>query len=736
MRAVDEELILERLIEQVSECKDLARAQELLFRVYPSNERVKKAVEFCIDAHGGQLRKSGEPYAVHPILVASLVAFLSANEEMIIASLLHDVIEDTPHGENELRELFGFEVTRLVQGLTKITDIREDQFTEQVGKNLAKSALSFRNMLLASIEDASVLIIKLCDRLHNMLTLDILREDKRKRISEETLVVYAPIAHRLGISSIKNYLEDLSFKHLMPEEFAQIDRYINSNDQFMQLGLNEFISKLDILFQKNGFRNGSFEIHKRIKHNYSIYLKMQRKGISIEEVLDLLGVRIIVEDVSHCYLALGILHTNFNPLVSRFKDYIALPKQNGYQTIHTTVFDTRNIIEAQIRTFDMHKIAELGVAAHWKYKEGTGVATPKLDWLSDISMQSANHIENAEHYNAVELYEYAKESLYIEDIAVYSPKGEIFTLPRGATVLDYAYEVHSKLGLYAKSAYVNRMKVPLLTKLKNGDIVRIVTGNEKMYRCSWVDSVKTGKAKAAIREFCKQKMREVNLQASISILANVFHQSESVIKEWIEREHLGRRIYQVCISSAYFKEVVNMLKKYTKKVSILNLNKYFDKYEIKEQRFENIIAYSNHKIANIDFDFCCHPKRGDEILAFVENGNIILHHKFCNRADEMLDEGKAMVYAEWSQNLTQSYKLIFTLENKKGTLAEFLTTLSKMQANVLSITLSHSQESSLDYFEANVEFPSRVKINDAKERLKAHYKILDFTSLNDAYNNK
>lgn len=277
-------------------------------------------------------------------------------------------------------------------------------------------------MLLASIEDVGVLVVKLCDRLHNMLTLDALREDKQKRISEETLVVYAPIAHRLGISSIKNYLEDLSFKYLMPDEYKLIDNYINSNDQQMQLGLNEFISKIELLFLSNGFRQGSFQIQKRIKHSYSIYLKMQRKGVGIEEVLDLLGVRILVENVSDCYLALGVLHTNFNPLVSRFKDYIALPKQNGYQTIHTTLFDTKNIIEAQIRTFDMHKIAEFGIAAHWKYKEDGSVVAPRLDWLTDISMQSTNNLENAEDYNAIELYEYAKDSLYVEDVAVYSQR--------------------------------------------------------------------------------------------------------------------------------------------------------------------------------------------------------------------------------------------------------------------------------------------------------------------------
>lgn len=425
MKPVDEELLLEKLIEDIKNCRDLTRAKELLFSICQEDAIVEKAVDYCIKSHEGQVRKSGEPYAVHPILVASLVAFLSENKATILVALLHDVIEDTQCTEEELRDQFGSEVLKLVLGLTKIVEIREDNLIPSKSKSLTKSALTFRNMLLASIEDVGVLVVKLCDRLHNMLTLDALREDKQKRISEETLVVYAPIAHRLGISSIKNYLEDLSFKYLMPDEYKLIDNYINSNDQQMQLGLNEFISKIELLFLSNGFRQGSFQIQKRIKHSYSIYLKMQRKGVGIEEVLDLLGVRILVENVSDCYLALGVLHTNFNPLVSRFKDYIALPKQNGYQTIHTTLFDTKNIIEAQIRTFDMHKIAEFGIAAHWKYKEDGSVVAPRLDWLTDISMQSTNNLENAEDYNAIELYEYAKDSLYVEDVAVYSPKGEI-----------------------------------------------------------------------------------------------------------------------------------------------------------------------------------------------------------------------------------------------------------------------------------------------------------------------
>ncbi|HIH2180629.1 TPA: RelA/SpoT family protein [Campylobacter coli] len=730
MKPVDEELLLEKLIEDIKNCRDLTRAKELLFSICQEDAIVEKAVDYCIKSHEGQVRKSGEPYAVHPILVASLVAFLSENKATILAALLHDVIEDTQCTEEELRDQFGSEVLKLVLGLTKIVEIREDNLIPSKSKkSLTKSALTFRNMLLASIEDVGVLVVKLCDRLHNMLTLDALREDKQKRISEETLVVYAPIAHRLGISSIKNYLEDLSFKYLMPDEYKLIDNYINSNDQQMQLGLNEFISKIELLFLSNGFRQGSFQIQKRIKHSYSIYLKMQRKGVGIEEVLDLLGVRILVENVSDCYLALGVLHTNFNPLVSRFKDYIALPKQNGYQTIHTTLFDTKNIIEAQIRTFDMHKIAEFGIAAHWKYKEDGSVVAPRLDWLTDISMQSTNNLENAEDYNAIELYEYAKDSLYVEDVAVYSPKGEIFTLPRGATVLDFAYEVHTKVGLHAKSAYVNRVKVPLLTELKNGDIVRVVTSNDRFYRCSWVDSVKTGKAKASIREFCKQKMREINLLSAINMLSFIFSVDKNKIENWIERENLGRHIRQVASDSAYLKDIVNGLKKYAKK------SYWFDKYEIKikEQKIGNFLLYSNHKIANVDFDYCCHPKRGDAVLAFIENGNAIVHHKLCDRADKMIDNNKDMVLIKWDSNIPKSYKLIFSLENKKGILAEFLAVLAKMQINLLTISLSSDINTVVDYFEITIEIPDNINPDNVRDRLKSYCKILDFTSLNDAY---
>ena len=689
-------LFLEQLIEQILACKNVSEAIKLLFSLCERSEILDKAIDSCVTSHAGQYRKSGEPYAIHPILVASIVANMGGDESMVIAALLHDVVEDTDVTLGELQAEFGDEVAKLVEGLTKIVAIRENKLaSSDSNEKLASSALTFRKMLLISIEDVRVLVVKLCDRLHNMLTLEALRPEKQKRIAEETLMVYAPIAHRLGISSIKNMLEDLSFKYAMPEEYAKIDSYLNKNKQQLSLKLNAFHEKVSQILLENGFIEGTFEIQKRIKHYYSIYLKMQRKGISIEEVLDLLAIRIIVQKPLDCYLALGNLHINFNPLISRFKDYIALPKQNGYQTIHTTIFDNKSIFEAQVRTYDMHKTAEYGVAAHWKYKNGEGsLLNPKLDWLNDISMQNSENEGNVE-----ELYEYAKDSLYIEDIAVYSPKGEVFTLPRGATALDYAYEIHSEIGLYAKEAYINRVRMPLLTELKNGDIVRIVTGEEAKFRCSWINSV-----------------------------------SKDRILEWIESENLGKKVFRAATDSEYLQEVANMLKKYIRKERPFMIS-LGDKYQIKKQKFENIVIYSNHKISNVEFDYCCNPKRGDSIVGFKNGHTVTVHHKLCERAGKLMDKGDEIIFVKWTRNAPHRYKILLNLENRKGALAEFLTYLARLDINLATISLNEANDLSGDTFEISVEIAENIDANEIKEKIKDRYKIIDFVSQSDPYHN-
>ncbi|NPA73978.1 MAG: bifunctional (p)ppGpp synthetase/guanosine-3',5'-bis(diphosphate) 3'-pyrophosphohydrolase, partial [Epsilonproteobacteria bacterium] len=629
------------LLNNIKSCKTVEKARELLYYQIEFDEDIEKALNFCIFYHEGQYRKSGEEYAVHPILVAYIVSYFGGDKEMIIASLLHDVVEDTECTIEQVRDEFSESIANLVGGLTKIVEIRDENLISSAPEErLAKSALSFRKMLVASIGDVRVLVIKLCDRLHNMLTIEALREEKRKRIAEETLMVYAPIAHRLGISRIKNILEDISFSIVLPKEYEKIDKYLKEHTQQLQLKLNHFISKVHNLLLNNGFIEGSFELEKRIKHHYSIYLKMQRKGISIEEVLDLLAIRIIVDKPLDCYRALGAIHLNFSPLISRFKDYVAVPKENGYQTIHTTVFDDKSIIEAQIRTFSMHKTAEFGLAAHWKYKE-SGLS-PKLEWLEDLqSTENGNE-------DIQEFYEHAKSDLYSEDISVFSPKGDIFTLPRGVTALDFAYVVHTEIGDRTKEIYVNKQKVPLLTKLKNGDIVNVVVGKKPIYRCSWINSLKTSKARNAISLSCRQKTRELNKKVAVNILATIFHTKPKRLLAWLRKEKFYKKLDRIAVDSQFLKEVVKVLNKYSQGEKMFFPILKIGQHKIKKQKFEHLVFYADFNISNVLFDYCCNPKIGDDIVAFKKGSTVTIHHKLCEKAMQMIENNDEMVFVKWA----------------------------------------------------------------------------------------
>jgi len=715
---------LEDLFKKIKECGTIEKAQSLLFSLICENEDIQKALELAKKQHKEQFRKSGEPYVIHPILVASLVAYYGGDKEMIIAALLHDVVEDTPCSIEDIKEQFDEEIANLVAGLTKIVEIRDEELIPSTSnEKLVASALSFRKMLLFSIKDVRVLVIKLCDRLHNLMTLDALSSVKQKRIAEETLVVYAPIAHRLGMGSIKNRLEDASFYYVLPDEYKEIDEYITSHKQQLQLKLNGFISKIKKLMLENGFIDGKFEIEKRIKHYYSIYLKMQRKGISIDEVLDLLAVRVIVQEPLQCYRALGIIHLNFKPLISRFKDYVALAKDNGYQTIHTAVFDEKSIIEAQIRTYDMHKTAEYGVAAHWKYKNSHGLH-PKLDWMKNIKTQKSENIE--------EFYELAKDDLYSEDLAVYSPKGEIFMLPKGSTVLDFAYAVHTEIGDRAKAGFVNKQRVPLLTALKNGDIVRIETAQKPVIRCSWVESVRTAKAKNSIRIACKSKIKNLNGKIALNLLMSVFDLEYDKIKEIVESEDLGKKIYKTAIDHSYFQEMIIVIKNHLEKKGMFSPFMLLRKFKLKRQTKEYINIYFTHNISNVYFDYCCHPKIGDDIVAFKKGNEANVHHKLCSNAIKMIENKEPMLFVEWSTKRPNRYKVIVSLENKKGSLASFLQFLAKFNINLVTIEIGESEEGHTSYFEMTLDFPDK-NIDKIQEKISSKYKIIELTRVDDAY---
>jgi len=704
-------------IEHVKNVHDIDSAIAYLYSQIEKTPLLDQALNYSIEAHKTQFRKSGEPYVVHPILVAGIVSSITNDISMAIAALLHDVVEDTPTTATEVSEIFGSDVGHLVQGLTKIDIIRDSELiSSSSNERLMTSALSFRKMLIASIEDVRVLVVKLCDRLHNMLTLDALALHKQNRIAEETLVVYAPIAHRLGISYLKNILEDLSFSYLFRQEKELIDQYLEDNFHAIEMRLNDFKESITKILIKNGFCEDDFEILSRVKHRYSVYLKMQRKGIGIDEVLDLLAVRILVSDPVKCYNILGLIHLNFRPLASRFKDYIAIAKDNGYQTIHTSVFFDTAIFEVQIRTSEMHKTAELGVAAHWKYKSGGN--SIKLDWLDNLQYQN----ESAEDFYAL-----MKNDLYSEDISVFSPVGDAFTLPRGAVVLDFAYEVHSEVGNKAVSALVNKTKSSLLTELGNGDIVKIITGDKIITRCSWIDAVKTNRARTNMKLNCNARLRELNAKSSVNIVATAMRLNNSRVEEWFESHNFE----QLSLISSDIEHLKNTLHLYLSEISKNNRFKGFlsrHRFKLKRYEIDALEIYSTSGISDVVFDYCCHPKPGDEVMAFLEKTKVHVHHKMCKNGAKKIDEKTSMVFVKWATQSSYTYNLIASLHNEKGALANFLSFLVKLNIDIITIELGKERSEYTTYCE--LSFTSKeadintlrakqnsFKLNEYKESL-------------------
>ncbi|MBN2894816.1 MAG: bifunctional (p)ppGpp synthetase/guanosine-3',5'-bis(diphosphate) 3'-pyrophosphohydrolase [Campylobacterales bacterium] len=712
-------------LEKLRYIHTLEAATEHLYGVINPTAAIKKALDFAITGHEGQFRRSGEPYIIHPILVASIVGTMTEDESMVLAALMHDLVEDTACTIDQIRSDYGADVAHLVEGMTKIDHIRDAELVaSNSNEKLVVSALSFRKMLLASIEDVRVLVVKLCDRLHNMLTLGALPPHKQHRIAEETLVVYAPIAHRLGISFLKKMLEDLSFHYLFPEEERKIDSYLDTNYHAIELKLNAFRHRLYQMLLENGFNDDEFEIIGRVKHHYSIYLKMQRKGIGIDEILDLLAVRILLKRPLDCYTVLGLVHLNFQPLSSRFKDYIALAKDNGYQTLHTTVFDHTAIFEVQIRTYEMHKTAELGVAAHWKYKSGSSGIN--LDWLNNLQYQN----ESVE-----EFYELIKNDLYSEDISVFSPKGRAFTLPRGAVALDFAYAVHTEVGDKAEGCLINKEKASLLSELHNGDIVNIITGDEKLPRCSWIDAVKTSRAKSSIRANCNARLRNIDAMSGINILATIIAANAAQTEHWLEHTHCCENRSKLAKESEKLKEVV---RKYEDEYRQRSRFKGFlrsNRFRLKSYQFGSLEFLSNQTVSAAVFDYCCHPKTGDEVVAFIHNAKAHVHHKMCKTAGAMIERHEPMLFVRWVTQMIHHYHMIVSMQSAKGALADFLTELAKLGCDINSIELGKEKQEYIQLCEIEFQNPEG-DINRLRGKIEQKIKVIQFFRTDDAYRSR
>lgn len=686
------------------------------------SQKLNDIINFIIEAHEGQYRKSGEPYCVHPILVASITAHFSKDEAIIATALLHDVVEDTKYSLEYIKERWGSDIAHMVDGLTKIVEIREHEFiasSDASDSKIISSALTFRKMLIASIDDVRVLIVKLCDRLHNMLTLSVLPANKQKRIAEETLVVYVPIANRLGISTLKNALEDLAFFYIYPNEYKKIDNFLKEQQSAMQLTFNTFISTTKNLLEKNGYDLNKIKIYSRIKHHYSIYLKMQRKGISIDEVLDLFAIRILVEEDIDCYKVLGYIHLEFKPLISRFKDYVATPKENGYQTIHTTVFYNSKIYEIQIRSFEMDKVAEFGIAAHWKYKTGAKNTT-NLNWLKSLEFSN----ENVE-----EFYQETKDNLYTQEMIVYSPKGEVFTLPVGSTAYDFAFAVHSNIGKKAIGCYINKIKKPLLTELKSTDIVSIELGEDVIVRCSWMDMVKTSRAKKQIKILCTHRQKEIDELSGKNIINTIFSRySDDITKIYpIESPHKVPQILD------FFKHTKQIIEK--KIVSYKGLMTRFKilTSKIKEYKFDNVLIYSNFSISSVSFDHCCHPKFGDDIVAFRSGNEAIIHHKMCDKAYDKIKTNQQMLFCKWTKDTVYQYKMVISIPNTKGELAKVLTYMAEYEFYILGVEFGRQPHSYIQYCYIEFEI-NKSNIEEVKKIIERKVKVIEFYSKKDAYN--
>lgn len=575
--------------------KLLEQFKNLIVNFSPKDkEIILNAVKFAEKCHKGQLRASGEEYIIHPISVAVNLLNMRADVEMIIAGLLHDVVEDSPVTYEDVAKIYGKNVANLVDGVTKISKLKASNKTEQ-------NAETIRKMLFAMIKDIRVIIIKFADKLHNMQTLEYLPKEKIKRIANETLDIYAPLAGRIGMGIIKNDLENLALKSLKPDIYNIIDDYIVKNEMNIETTLDE-ITK--VIKCKLGKKEIPFAIKSRPKHYYSIYKKMQKYDKKIDEIFDLFGIRIITDTIDNCYYIFGIVHSIWMPIPGRFKDYISSPKHNGYRSLHTTVLvEKRKAVEIQIRTEDMDEVNEYGVAAHWFYKKDSAPNVEDFDWLKNLMEFNKENLSWEDYYNAI------RDDILKEEIYIFTPKGDIVELPKGSTPLDFAFKIHTDIGYRCKGAKANGAIVSLNTELNNGDIVDILTGNKPNVKPSWLAYVKTNHAKRKI----KYSLSQINQESQFTKKKDAKEELKEDIKD---------------------KNIANERKFQIKKVKSPKIT-----VEIDGER-------------NLLFNFakCCNPSPKDDIIGFVSRGRgIIIHKADCKSLKNIKDFENRKIEVNWTE---------------------------------------------------------------------------------------
>ncbi len=703
---------------------------------------VTKAFNYAVSHHGDQKRKSGEPYIIHPLQVAYILSTLGLDDATICAALMHDLAEDTDVTIQDISKEFSPEIADMVNGVTKLGKINYVSAEEEQVEN-------YRKMFLAMGKDIRVILIKLADRLHNMRTLKFLSRDRQIANAKETMELYAPLANRLGVYSLKWELEDLAFKYLYPEEFRELVEGIDKKREERLKFIDEIKDEIKLNLKKERIEG---EITGRAKHLYSIYRKMQRDNKTLDQIYDLFALRILVNSVKDCYAALGVVHELYTPMPGRFKDYISVPKPNMYQSLHTTLIGPNGTpFEVQIRTYNMHRVAEFGIAAHWAYKESSFlkgkkanvvVTEDKLAWLRE-SLEWQKDMQDPQ-----EFLKTLKTELFEDEVYVFTPKGEIKTLPKGSTPIDFAYMIHAEVGNKMVGCKINSKMMPIITKLKSGDIVEIITNdNSKGPSRDWLKFVQSTSAKTKIQQWFKKNEKQQNISRGKELI-------EKEIKRigMTEEELFIQKYYSQALQRYAFKSLDDMyaavgfgsitankiiartLEEYRKYHNEENVEKKIEELQtapkIKHSKTGIIVKGIDNCLVRISK--CCNPVPGDEIIGYITRGRgVTIHRKDCKNVKDLLQDEGRIIDVYWDEQKSSSYNVEITIfaNDREGLLADVIRVIGNTDAKLIAVSAKASKEKI-----AIVELTLEVK--DVNDLIKAQRELGKIDSVYDVKRNK
>ena len=702
---------------------------------------IVKAYNYAKEKHGTQCRKSGEPYIIHPVQVAYILADIGLDEATICAALLHDVVEDTEVTHEDLVRDFGEEIATMVAGVTKLGELRYQASTEE------RQVENYRKMFLAMGKDIRVIIIKLADRLHNLRTLKYLRRDRQIANAKETMELYAPLANRLGIYSLKWELEDLAFKYLYPEEYRElvegIDKKREERLQFIEKIMDDIRGQL----KKQKIEA---EVTGRAKHLYSIYRKMKRDNKTLDQIYDLFALRILVNSVKDCYAALGVVHEMYSPMPGRFKDYIAVPKPNMYQSIHTTLLGEKGTpFEVQIRTWEMHRIAEYGIAAHWAYKEanygkkGKQVVTvtkDKLAWLRETLEWQQDMKDPQEFLNTL------KTELFEDEVYVFTPKGKILVLPRDATPIDFAYSIHEEIGNHMVGCKINSKIMPIITKLQSGDIVEIMTSDsQKGPSRDWLKFIKTTKAKSKIQSWFKKEQRSENIEKGKDLIDKEIKRIGISHDELFKQDYINAALDRYKFKNledmyasvgfgaiSQVKIISRMLEEYRKSHKEENIEQKIEELTSKRKTVKP--SSTGVVVKGIDnclvkLSKCCNPVPGDNIIGYITKGRgVSVHRTDCVNVKDLLKEEDRIIDVYWYTEKAASYNVDITVyaNDRSGLLADVIQVLSNLKTKLMGLNSKATKEH-IATIEITIEVENIEELNKVLKELRKVDSVYEVT---------